>query len=428
MERENGLASSAGEQKRITPRSPRAALEPESVPMPTRPSKRVRHPLVIVGNAVFTILILLSLAGGALFVFGKQRFEAPGPLQEDRIVNIPRGLGIRDIADVLTREGVIDQPYVFMAGVVALKARDELKFGEYQFTKNSSLRDVVETIIEGKVVQHLLTMAEGLTSEQIVQRLLDTEALSGNIREIPREGTLLPETYKFTRGTSRDQIIQRMQQAQRRLLQEVWERRNPDLPIRTPEQLITLASIVEKETGKPEERTRVAGVFANRLRQRMKLQSDPTIIYGLVGGKGTLGRPILRSEIDQPTPYNTYVIEGLPPGPIANPGRASLEATANPARTKELFFVADGTGGHAFSESYDQHQKNVGRLRVMEREQRDAAPADAQMQPPSATAPTPPAPAATGAQGGGRASQPARSRQGSANDSTRQSGQQRRQQ
>src|SRR5262249_58568424 len=146
---------------------------------------------------------------------------------------------------------------------------------------------------------------------------------------------------------------------------EIWERRSPDVPVKTPEQLVTLASIVEKETGKPDERSRVAAVFTNRLRQRIKLQSDPTIIYGLVGGKGTLGRPIKRSEIGQPSPYNTYVIEGLPPGPISNPGRASLEAAANPARTRDLYFVADGTGGHAFTETYDQHQKNVAKLRSM---------------------------------------------------------------
>ncbi len=165
-------------------------------------------------------------------------------------------------------------------------------------------------------------------------------------------------------------------------MREVWERRNPDLPVKTPEQLVILASIIEKETGKPEERTRVAAVFANRLKQKMKLQSDPTIIYGLVFGKGSLGRPISRADIAQPTPYNTYVIDGLPPGPIANPGRASIEAAANPARTKELFFVADGTGGHAFAETYEQHQKNVARLRGIERgieqEQRSETPAEAQ--------------------------------------------------
>jgi UPF0755 protein len=247
-----------------------------------------------------------------------------------------------------------------------LKARGELKYGEYQFTKNASLAEVVDTIIENKVVQHAVTIAEGLTSEQIVTRLLENTALSGQIKEIPREGTLLPETYKFTLGMSREQIVQRMQQAHKHVLQEVWEHRVQDIPIKTPEQLVIMASIVEKETGRPDERSRVAAVFMNRLRSKMRLQSDPTIIYGLTGGKGALGRPILRSEIDQHTPYNTYVIDGLPPGPIANPGRASLEAAANPARTKDLYFVADGMGGHAFAENYDQHQKNVARLRVME--------------------------------------------------------------
>lgn len=349
------------------PRSPRAALEPERVPLPNRRSKRVRHPLVIVGNAIFTVLVLVAIAIGGGLYFGKQRFEAPGPLAEDKVVNIPRGLGIKDISDLLVREGVIDQPWVFMGGVVVLKARGELKFGEYQFSKRASLSDVVDTIIEAKVVQHAFTVAEGLTSEQIVARLLETDTLSGQIKDIPREGTLLPETYKFTRGMSRDLILQRMSQAHKRVLQEVWERRNPEIPIRTPEQLVTLASIVEKETGKPDERTRVAAVFVNRLKTKMRLQSDPTIIYGLTGGKGSLGRPILKSEIDQSTPYNTYTFEGLPPGPIANPGRASLEAAANPARTKELYFVADGTGGHVFSDNYEQHQKNVARLRALER-------------------------------------------------------------
>ncbi len=394
------------EPKRITPRSPRAALEPERVPMPPRRSRGARHPLVIVGNAIFTILVLLAVVGGAAVLVGKQRFEARGPLEADKIVNIPRGYGIRDIADLLVREGVIDQPWTFVAGVIALKAREDLKSGEYQFSKQASLRDVLDTIVEGKVVQHQLTVAEGLTSEQIVQRLLDNDILTGNIRELPREGSLLPETYRFTRGTSREQVINRMQQAQRRLLQEVWEHRAPDLPLKTPEQLVTLASIVEKETGKPEERSRVAAVFVNRLKMKMRLQSDPTIIYGLVGGKGTLGRPILKSEIEQPTPYNTYVIEGLPPGPIANPGRASLEAAANPARTKEIYFVADGTGGHVFAENLDQHQKNVARLRALEQQLRDstgATPPASNGAQPSTQPNSPPAPA-----------RPSRKRQGAA--------------
>jgi UPF0755 protein len=271
-----------------------------------------------------------------------------------------------------------------------LKAREDLKAGEYQFGAHASLRDVVATIVEGKVIPHQISLPEGLTSEQIVARLLQDDILTGNIMEIPREGSLLPDTYNYTRGISREQIIQRMQAAQQRLVKEVWDRHSPDLPLKTPDQLVVLASLIEKETAKPEERTRVAAVFINRLKQRMRLQSDPTIIYGLVGGKGSLGRAIMKSEIDQPTAYNTYQIEGLPPGPIANPGRASLEAAANPARTRELYFVADGTGGHAFAETYEQHQKNVARLRSMEGDQKDPAPAEAQ----PAASPQQPAPAA----------------------------------
>jgi UPF0755 protein len=377
------------------PRSPRTALEPEYVEVPTRRSKSVRHPVVMIGNAIISAIVLIAVVVGFALLIGKQRFEAPGPLQEDRIVIIPRGSGIRDITEVLVREGVIDQPWVFVGGIIVLKAREDLKAGEYLFKKQASVRDVVETIIEGKVVPHQLTLPEGLTSEQLVARLLENDVLTGNIKEIPREGSLLPDTYNFTRGFTREQLIQRMQQAGQRVLKEIWDRRSPDLPIRTPEQLVILASLIEKETGKPEERTRIAAVFTNRLKQKMKLQADPTIIYGLVGGKGTLGRPIMKSEIEKPTPYNTYVIDGLPPGPIANPGRASLEAAANPARTRELYFVADGTGGHAFAETYEQHQRNVARLRVIEANQKDmASPADV----PDAAAPAPappPQPSAT---------------------------------
>src|SRR5436189_2437397 len=368
-------AGTSGATQRVAPRSPRAALEPEYMPEPKRPSRRARHPLVIAGNAIFTIILVVAIAGGLAWSYGKHKFETPGPLDREKIVNIPKGLGLRDIADLLARENVIDQPWVFIGGVLVLKAKDELKYGEYKFAKQVSLHDAIETIIEGKVVQHAFTIPEGLTSEQIVARLAEVDFLSGNIREIPKEGTLLPETYNFPRYTTREQAIQRMQQAHGRVLKEIWDRRSSDIPVKTPEALVTLASIVEKETGRTDERSRVAAVFVNRLRQRIKLQSDPTIIYGLVGGKGTLGRPIMRSEIEQPTPYNTYVVEGLPPGPIANPGRASLEAAANPARTKELFFVADGTGGHVFAEHYDQHQRNVARLRAMEAgDPKDTAP------------------------------------------------------
>src|SRR6187549_3820913 len=370
----------------ISPRSPRAALEPEQVPPPPRRSERARNPFVVVGNAIITILIIVMIGAGAVYYYGRQMLETPGPLKEDKIVNIPSRAGKRDIADALQREGVINvNPWVFIGGVFALKASSDLKPGEYSFQKNASLRDVIATIVEGKVVQHAVTIPEGLTSEQIVGRLVDNDIFAGSVREIPREGTLLPETYKFPRGTTREQVIQRMQQTQKRVLAEIWERRNPDVLVKSPEQLITLASIIEKETGRADERSRVAAVFTNRLRQRIKLQSDPTIIYGLVGGKGTLGRPIRRSEITAPSPYNTYVIEGLPPGPISNPGRASLEATANPARTRDLFFVADGTGGHTFTETYDAHQKGVAKLRAMEKQiQNDTAEPAEEAQPAAA--------------------------------------------
>jgi UPF0755 protein len=385
---------------RAMPRSPRAAIEPDRVDVPARRSASARHPLVVIGNAVISAFVLVALAAGIALFFGKQRFEATGPLQADRTVNIPRGSGMRDIADILSREGVIDQPWLFIGGVLVLKAREDLKAGEYEFKAHSSVRDVVATIVEGKVVAHQVSIPEGFTSEQIVARLVQDNVLAGDIKQIPREGSLLPDTYNFARGITREQMVQRMQQAQQRLLHEIWEHRAPDLPLKTPDQLVVLASLVEKETGKPEERTRVAAVFVNRLKQRMKLQSDPTIIYGLVGGKGTLGRPIMKSEIEQPTPYNTYIIDGLPPGPIANPGRASLEAAANPARTRELYFVADGTGGHAFAETYEQHQKNVARLRSIESDQKDQVPIGDQMAVPAAQPAPSPAAAAPPARAG----------------------------
>jgi UPF0755 protein len=352
----------------LAPRSPRAALEPERVPLPSkRRSRRVRNPWVIAGNAVFTLLVLLAITVGALLYLGKQRFQAPGPLAQEKVVNIPRGLGTRSIADLLEREGVIDRPWVFIGGVIALKSRGGLKHGEYRFARHASIADVVDTMIEGKVVQHAFTMPEGLTSEQVVERLMAEDALTGDVKEVPAEGSLLPETYQFTRGMTREQIIHRMQQQDRRVVKEIWAHRSSDLPLKSPDDLVTLASIVEKETGRPDERSRVAAVFINRLRHKMKLQSDPTIIYGLTGGKGGLGHPLLKSEMEKPNPYNTYQVDGLPPGPIANPGRASLEAVANPARTKDLYFVADGSGGHLFSENYAQHMKNVAKLRELER-------------------------------------------------------------
>ena len=381
-------ASGPGDDSRrpLHPRSPRQAIAPERMPPP--PSRRARHPLVVIGNAVLTIIVLLIIALGALVYAGKGMFDAPGPLDRERSVVIPRDTGVRAIAEILRRERIIETPFVFVTAALLTRATSELKAGEYLFDARVSMRGVLEALVEGKSILHLVTIAEGLTSEQIVQRLRESDVLTGELRGIPREGTLLPESYKVMRGTPRQQLISRMSAAHTRVLQEVWERRAPDVPVKTPEELITLASIVEKETGKADERSRVAAVFINRLNRKMRLQSDPTIIYGMVGGKGTLGRPLTREDVDRATPYNTYVIEGLPPGPIANPGRASLEAVANPSRTRELYFVADGSGGHVFASTYDQHLKNVARWKDYMKEQ---ATAGAQQPPPPEPTPAPPA-------------------------------------
>jgi UPF0755 protein len=221
---------------------------------------------------------------------------------------------------------------------------------------------------------------EGLTSEQIINRLRANPELLGSISEMPLEGSMLPDTYRFARGTTRDDMIRRMMAEQKKFLDRIWATRSNDLPFTTREDAIKLASIVEKETGRADERQRVAAVFVNRLKRKMRLDSDPTVIYGVTGGIGPLGRGLTRVELDTVTPYNTYRINGLPPTPIANPGRAALEAVLKPARTGDLFFVADGTGGHAFAESLRDHNRNVETWRGIERERAEAVRARAQAQ------------------------------------------------
>jgi UPF0755 protein len=341
--------------------------------------RRVRPPrggllFVLSGAFTFVAVIAAALVFGVLIV--ERQSDRPGPLSEDKIVLIPKNTGTSEITELLTRERVIDQPRLFELYAYLNRSKGQLRAGEYLFRAHAGIDQVIDTLIQGKPILHAFTAPEGLTSEQIVQRLRENDILTGDITDIPREGTLLPDTYKFDRGTTRQQLVNMMQAAGRQALHDIWNRRAPDGAIRTPQELVILASIVEKETGRPDERARVAGLFLNRLARRMKLQSDPTIVYGLVGGKGTLGRGILKSEIERATPYNTYVIEGLPPGPIANPGRAALEAVANPVKTKDVYFVADGTGGHVFAETYDQHLKNVTRWRQIEKAREAAAPAE----------------------------------------------------
>ncbi|WP_150287102.1 endolytic transglycosylase MltG [Rhabdaerophilum calidifontis] len=359
---------------------------------PPPPPRRRRQGLVGLFSGLMTVALIAALALGGVLVVARKEFVAPGPLVADKSVVIERGSSSEEIVDLLEREGVIARPTLFW---IALLWRDvqskfatddkslRAKAGEYLFKRQVSMNEVIDILSSGRSVEHTITIPEGLTSEQIVERLKENDLLTGEIAQIPAEGTLLPETYKINRGTTREALLARMQREHRRVADEAWKRRAKDLPLRNPRELITLASIVEKETGRADERSRVAGVFYNRLGKNMKLQSDPTIIYGLVGGKATLGRGINRDEILRPTPYNTYVITGLPPGPIANPGRAAIEATANPSRTKDLYFVADGTGGHAFAETLEQHNRNVARWRQIEASRPPAEGAPASPAPPA---------------------------------------------
>ncbi len=383
--------------QRASPRSPSEAMKPSAAPPPPRKGTRRRGGFVSLLSALFTLtLVGAVLVGGAFLVVSRQVGE-PGPLGTDRAVIIPPGSGLTEIAEQLDREGVIRNPLMFRIAGYVSGAWSSLRAGEYLFKANISAREALEVLTSGKPVLHSVLIPEGLTSEQIVARLLENDILTGDIPQAPREGTLLPDTYRVERGWSRQRVLQTMAEKQREELNRIWSRRAADIPVRTPLELVTLASIVEKETGRADERPRVAGVFVNRLNRRMKLQSDPTIVYGLVGGKGTLGRGILRAEINQATPYNTYVIDGLPPGPIANPGRAAMEAVANPSRTRDLFFVADGTGGHAFAETLEQHNRNVARWRQVEASRREAGRPSAEAsvdrsEPPVVAPPGPGAP------------------------------------
>lgn len=339
-----------------------------------RPSQAARHPAITIGSGIFTFL-LFSLCGAVLAAwYGDRAYNGPGPLTAEKTVLIPRGAGVRDMAETLEREGVIANWLVFIVGQKLTDPQASMKAGEYLFKPGQSMASVVDAIASGKVVAHQVTIPEGLTSQQVVQRLMANDLLTGT-PSIPLEGTLLPETYRIHRGMTREEVIHQMQDAQQKLVKTLWEKRAPDLPLKSPQEMIILASIVEKETGEADERNKVAAVFINRLNKKMRLQSDPTIIYGIVGGKGTLGRSITRADISSPTAYNTYAVDGLPPGPIANPGRDALAAVANPAQTKDLFFVADGTGGHAFAETLNDHNKNVARWRALEAQQNSAAPA-----------------------------------------------------
>ena len=363
------------------PASASAAPPPRKEPKRKEPKKPRRlTPLSSLSGLLTFVLLGAVVAIGAV-AWLMMESGKPGSLAENKVVNIVREDDGGSIADQLERAGVIDSAIWFNLLTLFDSNRAALKRGEYEFKAGDSLRQVEATVMSGKVVLHPLTIPEGLTSEQVIQRVRDTEFLAGDVKEIPREGSILPETYDFPRGFTRQAVLMRMEKQQAKLVDEIWRRRAPDLPIKSPGEMVTLASIVEKETGKADERPRVAGVFVNRLQKHMRLESDPTIVYGLVFGKGTLGHPITKDELNRPTAYNTYLIDGLPPGPISNPGKASLEAVANPVRSKDLYFVADGTGGHVFAETFDQHQKNVAHWRQIEKDAKDKLAPDVTPQP-----------------------------------------------
>jgi UPF0755 protein len=357
-------------QSRFALKSPNEALQPLSAPEPP-PKRRRKGGLLAKISGLFTLAVVLSCVGGGLVYYMTGQLNSQGPSLTDKIVMIPRNSSADDIIDQLARENIIAHTGVMSAYIMA--KRPKFRAGEYLFKKQSSMAEVLDTLINGKPITHKITIPEGLTSEQIAERLIENEVLTGDIVETPREGTLLPDTYTFERGFTREQMLKSMRLTQEKLVKDIWARRSPDVPIRSMLELVTLASIVEKETGKSDERSRVAGVFVNRLNRDMRLQTDPTVVYGIVGGKGSLGRGLTRTELDTPTPFNTYLIKGLPPGPISNPGKAALEAAANPMKTRDIFFVADGKGGHAFAETNDQHNKNVVRWRQIEQSQREAA-------------------------------------------------------
>ena len=357
---------SRGFLRRNVLKSPAAAIHPESVPLPPEPEKKERpeRPITNFVSGLLSFLVIVLFLIAAAFILAQRQISAPGTLLADKVV-IVRG-SMADVVDQLEREGVTDKGFLLTLYWQLTGKSSQIKGGEYLFRKEASLEQITETLVEGKSILHSVTIPEGRTSEEIVEILRSSGELAGDIKETPKEGTLLPETYKFARGMTRVQMLEHMAQDQAKLVREIWTKRAPDLPLSSPLDLVTLASVVEKETGKADERPRVASVFLYRLRLKMPLQSDPTVIYGLVGGKGSLGHGLTKAELQQATPYNTYLIPGLPAGPITNPGRAALEAVANPSQTKELYFVADGTGGHVFAETLEQHQKNVLKWRQIE--------------------------------------------------------------
>jgi UPF0755 protein len=373
----------------------------------------------LASNALTLIVLALVVAAG-LLAWGRDVYTQPGPLTEAACVRVERGASFPAVSRRLEEQGVIRDARVFRIGADYAGRENALKFGSYLVPPGASMAQVVDLVTQGgastcgrevnfrigvtatdvvlreldpatqayrevvkfdpagEIPQEYLavadeadlrlrvTVAEGATSWQVIDGLKKAPFLAGDLADVPPEGTLAPDSYAVERGADRAQLVEMMSRNQAEVLAALWQQRPDGLPYQTPEEALVMASIIEKETGVPEERGQVASVFVNRLRRGMKLQTDPTVIYGITRGEGVLGRGLRQSELRRETPYNTYVIDGLPPTPIANPGRASIEAALNPDTTPYIFFVADGTGGHAFAETLDEHNRNVEAWRAIE--------------------------------------------------------------
>ena len=365
--------------------------DPQKVPEPRQSRKR---PSAISRVVLWLfVLFIIGTAGlGALGFFTYQEYTRPGPLADKKVFVVEKGYGTPEIAAALEDGGIIRDARVFSGMAYVTGTRTRLKAGEYEFAAEASMRDVMALIASGKSITYKISIPEGWTSEMAVARVNANEILEGSAATVPAEGAIMPDTYVFRRGMTKQKLVDDMQAAQKSLLDDLWQKRSPVLAIGTKEEAVTLASIVEKETGVADERPVIASLFMNRLKKGMRLQSDPTIIYGIVGGKGKLDRALTRDDIMAETPYNTYRIDGLPPGPIANPGRAALKAVLNPSPTEYLYFVANGSGGHAFSTTLEEHNRNVKKWRQIAGNAAAAAAADTAAADTAANeTPTPPA-------------------------------------
>jgi UPF0755 protein len=321
-----------------------------------------------------TLIITLAVCSAAgVFYWGKQQYLAPATFNEDQVFTVMPGNSVAKIAKGLAAQGLIASDQIFITGVRLEKLARALKAGEYLIPAHTSMSDLAHILVSGKVILHKITFAEGFSSYEIATLVNSDDRLTGRASTELAEGSLLPETYHFARGLPREKLITRMQKAQADLLAEIWGGRDQDLPIQSIKDAIILASIVEKETGVASERERVAGVFINRLRINMPMQTDPTIIYGITKGRRPLGRPLSRKDLKTENPYNSYLNRGLVPGPISNPGAASLRAVMHPVASKDLYFVANGKGGHAFAKNLKDHNNNVAKWRKHQRAQKKAA-------------------------------------------------------